>query len=252
VSVVVPFGHAPSADRVLRCISALINQRLIRRQQIEIILVNAEFDATWHGGFSFDQQVRVLRVLHPARRFPLSLARNIGARAASHSTLCFVDADMILDPEALTRALRHPRQLVTMWTRYSGEDSKAWWAAAHDPAVFRVEARRGTLSTKGYGGLVAIPREPFFAIGGYDEVYDAGWGSEDNDIVDRCVEHGLGWTNLSVTDGIFTFHQWHPTTSNGTDRSITENRAYYKEATTVVRNVGRPWGQAHIVAEVLA
>jgi len=84
-------------------------------------------------------------------------ARNIGAGAATSPWLLFIDADVIVAPDALART---PIGLTA------------------DTFVL-FEPRKTSLS-----GTVIVSREAYDAIGGYDEAFE-GWGTEDRDFVER-------------------------------------------------------------------
>lgn len=65
------------------------------------------------------------------------------------------------------------------------------------------------------GGTIAIRRDAFFDLGGYDEGF-VGWGGEDNEFFDRCKHVG------HLTFGHVPFvHLWH---APQTDKHIDDNR----------------------------
>ena len=107
-------------------------------------------------------QAGVVRV--PGRaHFNLAAARNAGAARASGRWLCFVDADVLLDPGF--SVLVHPLL---------------------DPAAY-------LLSEGGpheLMGTVVVPADAFRAVGGYDEAIE-GWGAEDHDLYTRLRWRGL-------------------------------------------------------------
>jgi glycosyltransferase involved in cell wall biosynthesis len=105
---------------------------------------------------------RVVRV--PGQtEFRLAAARNAGARAADAPWLCFVDADVLLEPG---------------------------FAAALAPALAPGAYYRAAPGDAGLGGTFACARADFDRAGGYDEVY-RGWGEEDNDLYDALQFLGL-------------------------------------------------------------
>jgi glycosyltransferase involved in cell wall biosynthesis len=106
--------------------------------------------------------VRVVRA--PGRgQFNLAAARNIGARHADAPCLCFVDADVVLDPG---------------------------FAAAIRPALAPGGFYRARSDDPGLGGTFVCARADFERVGGYDEVYPC-WGEEDNDFFDALQFVGL-------------------------------------------------------------
>jgi hypothetical protein len=113
-----------------------------------------------------------VRASHPAARvvkvegrtdFHLANARNLGAAAATAPWLAFIDCDTLVAP-ALAESL----------------------APLLAPGAFFIpRPRPPTL----WGALV-VARADFDKIEGYDEAFE-GWGSEDEDILERLEEAGL-------------------------------------------------------------
>ncbi len=95
--------------------------------------------------------------------FNLAAARNAGARHADAPWICFVDADVMLDPG------------------FTAELS----SAVAPGGYYRVVSDDG-----GVGGTFACSRADLERVGGYDEVY-RGWGEEDNDLYDALQFIGL-------------------------------------------------------------
>ena len=118
-------------------------------------------------------ETRVVRV--PGRlEFNLSAARNAGARQADSPWVCFVDADVRLEPGFAAALL----------------------AALAPGDYFRAPPSDGGVG--GVGGTFACARADFERAGGYDEVY-RGWGEEDNDLYDSLQFLGLRQRTLPVS-----------------------------------------------------
>ncbi len=115
---------------------------------------------------------RVLRV-RDVERFNLAAARNAGAEAADTPWLCFVDADVLLDP-----AFAHVLDTL-------------------DPRGFYV-AETPTPSLR---GTVLCTRAAYAAVDGYDELM-LGWGSEDTDFYRRLEM--AGYTRRALDAGVLT------------------------------------------------
>jgi glycosyltransferase involved in cell wall biosynthesis len=96
--------------------------------------------------------------------FSLALARNIGAKTASHEFLCFIDSDVVIY-----------------------QDLGEWLKRNIDPMRFYLYPvqRERELS-----GFAMMAREQFLRIGGYDEAF-RGWGGEDKDLYERLQSIGL-------------------------------------------------------------
>jgi len=143
------------------------------------------------------RSVTALRVVRSDCGEPWSpgRARNYGARRLlwDADPVVFVDADTIVPPDQIASAIRLAREapgLVYGYTLY-------------------LRQRPGRL---GYEdefmappsmGCVAISRESFELVGGFDERF-VGWGYEDVEFAQRCAER---WP-LRRVDGVAT-HLWH-------------------------------------------
>ena len=130
----------------------------------------------------------------------LSLARNLGLRAASQEIVLLIDDDMLVEPSWLSRLFAAQTA-----TGFSGvvtgrvlpgpaEDGQTWVPAAalvtrSEPATFRGRQPNDVLP----GAGVALRRDLVLGLGGYDERLGAGtrFGSaEDNDLGFRILEAG--------------------------------------------------------------
>lgn len=94
--------------------------------------------------------------------FCLSRARNIGAAAATTPWLCFIDADICINP-GFAAWLQQPRKA---------------------NGIYRAEP----VELPMWGSMICRT-EAFLAVGGYDEVI-RGWGGEDDDLYLRMRDAG--------------------------------------------------------------
>lgn len=245
LSIVVPISSLEYVDRLTLCIGSVRSQIGIDQSRIEIILVcliNKPIDMVKLYKLAREFSVKVLCCSLAYKTFPLSLARNIGARWAKHDMLCFIDADIVVDKEAIWRSLSQENAFVTIWASYQAAGYRPRRVDKDEIIAFRKAALAGVVTPRGYGGFFLTPVRLFDAIGGYDEVYCQGWGGEDNDIVDRAyawgVEHGYNWCNLSDKEGILVLHQWHKTTNHAGEAGTKANRERYRTERSIVRNGG--------------
>lgn len=250
VSVIVPFGSKEYAKRLSRCLVSIRKQEHIPKEKVEVILVHIGRKEEDLGGIVELAKAHDALLLSGTKSysvFPLSLAKNAGARVASNDLLFFVDCDMLLDPEAIARCVRQEASFCTIWALYLSE--KQEFVSYKNSEAFRLCVRSlkekgAKLSTVGYGGGLLVPRELFEHIGGYDEVYDQGWGAEDNDIVDRLYrvrkEQGFAMYSLSVGESVVSAHLWHKTRHTRT-AGTQRNRERYDTLMTNIRNPGG-WG----------
>jgi len=252
-SVIIPFGSLDYLKPLSNCLRSVRWQEFVNHENIEVILVYLYREPEDHREQEmiildelFNQYgkygMMMIDVQRPYDHFPLCLARNIGARAASNDILFFIDADAILDPEFFARALRAFKNevFVTCWFSYLNKDYGSPVYAK--TSTMRELALTGQVRKGAYGGGIAAPKNVIHEIRGFDEVYDRAWGADDNDMVDRLIEYGLEWYNLSKEENIVTLHQWHPSRQDETNPGTIANRERYYTLETVVRNEDG-WGE---------
>ncbi|MHC4298775.1 MAG: glycosyltransferase [Planctomycetota bacterium] len=245
VSVVIPFGSVDYLQPLSNCLRSVRWQDHVNHDDIEIILVYL------HKTVEDDRQeemrklhslveefnVRLIDAQKSYDHFPLCLGRNIGARASKKDTLVFIDADAVLDPEFIVRAVVQRHVLVTCWLSYLGEGH----VELSKKSLVRQLAPKGEIRKAAYGGGIVAPRSAVETIRGFDEVYDRAWGGDDNDMIDRLVEFGLGWHNLTLFENIANLHQYHSRTIDKNAPGVIANRKRYGTLKTVVRNAD-DWG----------
>lgn len=96
--------------------------------------------------------------------FCASRARNLGAEAVSAEWICFIDADIRIDPSWLD-----------------------WMRGNLQPNHFYRAAKVQGVRDKETWGTVICQKAAFQRLGGYDEAF-RGWGGEDDDLYFRLVE----------------------------------------------------------------
>jgi hypothetical protein len=102
--------------------------------------------------------------------FCAARARNMGAKIASHETLCFVDVDVLVHLEL-----------------------SKWLELNQSPNAFYLYPVRK--DERELDGFLIIAREYFLKIGGYDEAF-RGWGGEDYDLYERLARTGLSRSSV--------------------------------------------------------
>lgn len=251
VSFVVPVSGPEYAARLENCLAAMRGQLgypadcvgvvvalLIDRRALNLVpleVVCMEFRATLAAA-RVDQGP-----------FWLTKARNVGARHAQGDIYCFVDADVVLDPETLRRSvpyLTSERCSAVVLTSYMPK-----YASGHavryrgwkDAFSFRKDVREGTLHPEGYGGCLFVPKDAFLRLRGYDEAI-RGWGAEDADMVKRLELAGYPVKNMTRHQSLRCMHQWHEDVL-GTRMLAEQHRRYYQSLDTIERNPDG-WGGA--------
>jgi GT2 family glycosyltransferase len=116
-----------------------------------------------------------------------SWAFNVGARATRGAVLVLHDNDMLLPRSYAAEALairRSGYEVMNLkrFVFYLGERDTLRFMAGN---VIEGQPERVVQNLEG-GGSVAIDRDAFFAVGGFDEAF-VGWGGEDNEFWERCA-----------------------------------------------------------------
>lgn len=247
-TVIIPFGSLDYLEPLTNCIRSVRWQDHVTQDNVEVLLVylhrEDESDKLEEKKsleeLIVDNRLGIIDIQKDYYKFPLCLARNIGARAAKNDVLVFIDADCVLDPEFLARSLRvfgEKSVFVTCWFSYLKKDH----GPVDNKSTVRDLARAGQVRKYAYGGGIIAQKSVIHEIRGFDEVYDRAWGADDNDMVDRLIEHGLDWHNLTVQENIVTLHQWHPRNDNEKNPGTIANRRRYYNLETVIRNEAG-WG----------
>lgn len=164
--------------------------------------------------------------------FHKTWAYNEGARLAKGSILVFHDGDVCAPTEyaaELVSALHDMDFAAASLQRFlfylDPEDSK------------RVDVaevlENGIKPTKVFqnwkGGSIAIRRDAFAAIGGFDEEF-VGWGGEDAEFYDRCLAVG------HCRSGYIPFvHLWHPPQPSKSGLQREENVAFFRSKMEIPR-----------------
>ncbi|MGP9707007.1 glycosyltransferase family 2 protein [Brachybacterium sp. AOP24-D1-21] len=177
-----------------------------------------------------------------------SRALNAGVRASGGEIVLATDADMLFTPRALSRAVeqiqRHPHEIVILQCRdlpvgYSHEvvrrEGFDWDRFA---SIGQIRPRWGM------GGLVAVHREIWERLRGWDERMHT-YGGEDVDFGKRAQAAGsrIDWLD---EPGVGMYHIWHPSSGASATRSIAAtaaiaaNRRIHSTDATFARNRVRP------------
>lgn len=177
-----------------------------------------------------------------------SRALNAGVRASRGEIILATDADMLFSPRSLSRVVeqihRHPQEVVILQCRdlpvgYSHEvvrrEGMDW---DHFASIGQIRPRWGM------GGLVAVRREIWERLRGWDERMHT-YGGEDVDLAKRAQAAGsrIDWLDEA---GVGMYHIWHPSSGSSASRSaaataaIKENRRIHTTDATFARNRLRP------------
>ena len=188
ISVVVPTRGRPAA--LARCLAAL-DRTTLDPEQIEVVVVGDGLELAPPGAGA---TARVPVVWRSQARSGPAAARNLGARTARAPVLAFTDDDCVPPPEWAERMLAHvaerPSALVAGRVR-NGLPQNLWSAASHLVLDIAIEVHATSPGSGGFAPTsnVALRREVFEAVGGFDERFRTA-AAEDRDFCDRCAAAG--------------------------------------------------------------
>lgn len=177
------------------------------------------------------EELECAYVYTPAEVWSRSRALNAGFAISSGELLVSTDADMVFSPESFERivetARKQPKAAFFLQCRDLPEGMDDEWVADHPGAWEELEQRSRLRPRWGMGGMMAISREGFFEIRGFDERFHT-YGGEDLDFAQRARRAGFKtvWVN---EPGVRMYHMWHPPT-----RAIVDQTEEGRE--TVERN----------------
>ncbi|MGE3885938.1 MAG: glycosyltransferase [Vicinamibacterales bacterium] len=180
VSIVIP---AKNASRTIGACLTAIRQHVPAASTEAIVVDNGSTDGT--ASLASEYPVRIISV---PRGF-VSKVRNAGARVASGSIVAFVDADCTVLPgwyEAVVSGLSDPGVGV-VGSRLAPPEPSTWSQRVWQDAQLKRDANRRREVPYVPAGNLALRREVFLSVGGFDERLETG---EDPDLCVRVAHRG--------------------------------------------------------------
>ena len=166
IAIVIPVYNG--GDSFRRCLASL---RQSQSQPEELIVVaDGDSDGSWHVAETFGAQVIRL----PGNKGP-ARARNVGAQVARSDILFFIDADITLHPDTISKVRRQfqefPR-LSALIGSYDDEPGARNFLSQYKNLFhhYTHQTSSETASTF-WGACGAVRRTAFIAVGGFDEGY---------------------------------------------------------------------------------
>jgi GT2 family glycosyltransferase len=166
VSVIIPVYKGGKDFR-----QCLLSVKHVEGHAHEIIVVaDGKGDGSWRLGDQLGMKVvRISGPGGPAR------ARNAGAKEAGGNILFFVDADVTIPKDAITRirsAFNHDPGLAALMGSYDDEPGKANFLSQYKNLFHHYVHQKGKEDASTFWGACgAIRRDIFLAMGGFDETY---------------------------------------------------------------------------------
>lgn len=175
VSVVIPNLHSPMIGEVIAAIRAQDYS-----EPFEMIVVGMDR----FGQVEEDEQVRFLRTEQPT---PPAIARNLGARSARAELLVFIDSDCLPARDWLRRLTAHFTEPTTQVVGGGVNfPDRPFWTFCDNLATFYefLHTSPAGLRDQLPSLNLAVRREFFLKVGGFDERYPLPAG-EDADLTTR-------------------------------------------------------------------
>jgi GT2 family glycosyltransferase len=166
VSVIVPVHNG--GDRFRRCLESL---RSTFPQPAEVIVAaDGDTDGSWQLAEAFGFQV-----LKTASRGGPARARNLGASKAKGDILFFIDADVTLPRDAVTRVkaiFEQEPEVAALLGSYDDEPGETNFLSQYRNLLHHHVHQRGREEASTFWGACgAIRRDIFLTVGGFDERY---------------------------------------------------------------------------------
>jgi hypothetical protein len=191
LSVIVP---AHQGERVLPRALAALSASTLPRETWELVVVDdASTDATAAVAAVHADRVVALAPGPTGPRGP-AYARNRGAEAARGDLLAFVDADVCVHPDALSRivaALDGDSRIDALFGTYDARPAAPGLVSQYRNLLHRyTHVRHAGPATTFWAGLGAVRHAPFVAAGGFDALRFPRPLIEDIDLGYRMTDCG--------------------------------------------------------------
>lgn len=166
VSVIIPVHNG--GENFRRCLSSL-NEAFPPANEI-IVVADGDTDDSWKLAEEFGAQV--LRI--PVRRGPAH-ARNLGAKVARGDILFFIDADVVLSPDAIGKiidAFQRQSDLVALFGSYDDSPGANNFLSQYKNLLHHyIHQNACEEASTFWGACGAIRRDVFITFGGFDDRY---------------------------------------------------------------------------------
>jgi glycosyltransferase involved in cell wall biosynthesis len=166
LSAIIPVRDGGFAFR--RCLQAIVEES---PPSAEIIVVaDGDTDGSWQVGKEYG--VKVLRI--PIPQGP-ARARNLGAHEAQGDILLFIDADVLIHPDALRQveaAFHNDPHLAALFGSYDDQPGESNFLSQYKNLFHHyVHQTSQEEASTFWSGCGAIRRKVFLELGGFDESY---------------------------------------------------------------------------------
>ncbi len=165
-SIIIPVCYGSTT--FAKCLSSAT--AAIRKGDEIIVVADGEGDGSWR--IAEQMGARVVKL--PARSGP-GRARNLGAETSESDILFFIDADVIIPPDAVKRvrsAFEEDDDLAALIGSYDEEPAEANFHSQFKNLFHHFVHQRGLAEASTFWGACgAIRRDVFLKFGGFDQTY---------------------------------------------------------------------------------
>ena len=166
ISVIIPVHNG--GENFRRCLSSL-KEAFPPANEI-IVVADGDTDDSWKLAEAFDAQV--LRI--PVRRGPAH-ARNLGAKVARGDILFFIDADVVLPPDAIGKIIdvfQRQSDLVALFGSYDDSPGANNFLSQYKNLLHHyIHQNACEEASTFWGACGAVRRDVFIMFDGFDECY---------------------------------------------------------------------------------
>lgn len=185
LSIIVPVYNDP--DNLRECIAGL--QATVPASAEIIVVDDASTDVA-----SIDAATQYVTLLRLKRNSGPAAARNHGARHAIGEVLWFVDADVVVAPNAVTSlfaAFAQRTDVAAVFGSYDAHPRAAGLVSQYRNLLHHFVHQHGNSDASTFwAGCGAVQRAAFFAVGGFDELQFPRSSIEDIDLGYRLRQSG--------------------------------------------------------------
>jgi glycosyltransferase involved in cell wall biosynthesis len=220
ISITIPCNQLRMVPRLHNCLRSIRGQDYpFDLVDISVVYMISEDGALDDSGWEeiaaccHEFEAALIPHIHNRSGFPLSLARNVGARRAALPIIGFCDTDMVLHPETFARvseSVGHDAPRVRVATIRSLMSNMRGESASYETidTDFFERARSTGEFAAGTGGCIFMATMFVHDLHGWDERF-YGYGFEDWAMTKRLELRDVLVTDLTERFGIFAVHQDH-------------------------------------------